>query len=130
MSALDKQVAGNHYKVLKMQPIQFISTVGYGFLQGNLIKYLVRDKNRKEDLEKAYHYIELMDELNPVQPHLKEILEQLQKPDKRSISASFFSQFVNGKRYMDIVFYANTGRRAKAKELLRKFINSGKYSEV
>ena len=65
MNALDKQVAGNHYKDLKIQPVQFIQKNELGFCEGNAIKYLCRwkAKNGIQDLQKAIHYIELLIEM-------------------------------------------------------------------
>jgi hypothetical protein len=59
---LDKQVGGNHYKDLKIQPIEFTLANKLGFCEGNIIKYVTRHKakNGKQDLEKAKHYIELL----------------------------------------------------------------------
>ncbi len=66
MKAKDKQVGGSHYD-LPIQPVDFIIKNNLSYLQGNVIKYVVR-YNRKhsnkdkmlEDLEKAKHYIQLM----------------------------------------------------------------------
>lgn len=65
MSALDTQVAGSHYKTLKIQPVEYIHANGIGYMAGNVIKYLTRykDKGGIADLEKAKHYIELLIEL-------------------------------------------------------------------
>ena len=64
-SALDKQVAGNHYKDKKIQPIQYIHANNLGFCEGNVVKYVTRwrDKAGIADLEKAKHYIELLIEM-------------------------------------------------------------------
>ncbi len=61
-SALDIQVGGDHYRALKIQPVEFIEANGLGFLEGNVIKYLARhaNKNGKDDLLKARHYIDLL----------------------------------------------------------------------
>ncbi len=61
-SALDKQVGGNYYKAMKIQPVQFIHANNIGYLEGNIIKYVCRwrGKNGMADLEKAKHYIELL----------------------------------------------------------------------
>lgn len=67
-NALDKQVAGDHYKTLAIQPVEFIYANGIGYFEGNVIKYVTRwrQKNGIADLEKAKHYIELLIELeNP-----------------------------------------------------------------
>jgi len=64
-SSLSKQVAGNHYKDMKIQPIEFIHANDIPYMEGNAIKYLCRwrKKNGIADLEKAKHYIELLIEL-------------------------------------------------------------------
>ena len=64
-SALKTQVGGNHYKDLKIQPIEFIHANNIPFCEANAIKYLCRwrHKNGKQDLLKARHYIDLLIEL-------------------------------------------------------------------
>ena len=62
ISSLEKQVAGSHYKSLKIQPVEFIHANEIGFIAGNVIKYVCRykAKNGVQDLEKAKHYIEML----------------------------------------------------------------------
>lgn len=62
VSALDKQVGGNHYKQFPIQPVEFINANNLSYMQGNVIKYVVRYpfKNGIADLEKAKHYIEML----------------------------------------------------------------------
>lgn len=64
-SALDRQVAGNHYKDLPIQPAEYIYANAMGYFEGNVVKYVSRwrKKNGIADLEKAMHYIELLIEL-------------------------------------------------------------------
>lgn len=64
-SALAKQVNGDHYKKLRIQPIEFIHANSIPFAEGCAIKYLCRwrDKGGLADLEKAKHFIELLIEL-------------------------------------------------------------------
>lgn len=64
-SALDVQVGGNHYKSMRIQPVEFIQANGLGFCEGNAIKYVCRwkHKNGVEDLKKARHYIDLLIEM-------------------------------------------------------------------
>ena len=64
-SALNVQVAGNHYKDQPIQPVEYIHANGIGYFEGNVIKYVSRwrKKNGLADLEKAKHYIELLIEL-------------------------------------------------------------------
>ena len=65
LNALDKQVAGNHYKDMPIQPIEYIHANAMGYMEGNVVKYISRwrKKNGMADLEKAKHYIELLIEL-------------------------------------------------------------------
>lgn len=65
MTALNKQVAGTHYKDLPIQPVEYIHANAIGYFEGNVIKYVSRwrNKNGIADLEKAKHYIELLIEL-------------------------------------------------------------------
>jgi len=59
---LSTQVAGDHYKTLAIQPVQYIHANGIGYFEGNVIKYVTRwrAKGGVADLEKAKHYIELL----------------------------------------------------------------------
>lgn len=65
MSALNTQVAGGHYKSLKIQPIEYIHANSIPFAEGSVIKYVTRwrDKGGIADLEKAKHFLELLIEL-------------------------------------------------------------------
>lgn len=64
-SALDKQAGGQHYKHLPIQPIEYCQKNGLGYCESNVVKYVTRhkDKNGKEDIEKAIHMLELLLEL-------------------------------------------------------------------
>lgn len=65
-SSLDKQVDGDHYKKLEIQPATYsYKNFGPGWHQGEIIKYVsrYRDKNGVVDLEKAKHLIEMLIEL-------------------------------------------------------------------
>jgi hypothetical protein len=65
MSALDRQVSGDHYKALGIQPIEYIHANNIPFAEGSVIKYVTRwrDKGGLADLEKAKHFLELLIEL-------------------------------------------------------------------
>lgn len=56
-----RQEGGNHYQKHKIQPYTFITENELSFFQGNVIKYVVRykDKNGVEDLKKIIHYCQL-----------------------------------------------------------------------
>lgn len=61
-SALAHQEGGGHYKDLKIQPIEFIHANGIGYMEGNVVKYIVRhgSKGKEEDVRKALHYCQLI----------------------------------------------------------------------
>jgi hypothetical protein len=60
--AFFKQIGASHYKKMKIQPSKFINENNLPFAEGNVIKYICRHKlkNKKEDLLKAIHYIEMI----------------------------------------------------------------------
>ncbi len=69
MSALDRQIGGDHYKKgFKIQPIVFCEANGLSAIASNIIKYACRYKTIKrhgvaqpnvEDLRKIIHYAEI-----------------------------------------------------------------------
>lgn len=67
MGSLDQQVGGNHYKGLVYQPVAFATDTKMNFIQGSIIKYVSRFKNKngREDLDKAKHFAKLGMALNP-----------------------------------------------------------------
>lgn len=64
-TALDVQVDGNHYKTMKVQPVEFIYANSVPYMEGNIIKYISRhkSKNGAADVRKALHYCQLILEL-------------------------------------------------------------------
>lgn len=62
MSALQTQIGGDHYRTMKIQPVEFIKANDIGFCEGNAITYLCRwqSKGGVSDLRKAIHHIELL----------------------------------------------------------------------
>lgn len=63
--ARDTQVGGTHYKRLAIQPVEYIHANGLGFIEGSIIKYATRwrDKGGARDLEKIKHFVDLLLEL-------------------------------------------------------------------
>ena len=61
VSPFDTQEGGEHYKTA-IQPIEYIQANNLGYLEGNVIKYVSRykEKNGIEDLKKARHYIDFL----------------------------------------------------------------------
>ena len=86
-----KQIGGDHYQSMTIQPSEFINKNNIPFAEGNAIKYLCRHKQKgqRNDLEKAIHYCQmaidrdypgkektvsekLQDELEPIKDFLDE----------------------------------------------------------
>ena len=62
MSVYKKQIGGDHYLKMKIQPSEFINKNKLQFAEGNAIKYICRHASKGEvkDLEKAKHYIDMI----------------------------------------------------------------------
>ena len=62
MSARDKQIGGDHYKRMTIQPSDYIVKNNLGWYEGNIVKYITRHsiKGGKQDVEKVIHYAELL----------------------------------------------------------------------
>ena len=58
----DKQHGGNHYQKYKIQPSKFVVENELLYPEGCAIKYIIRhrDKNGKEDILKAIHFLEMI----------------------------------------------------------------------
>ena len=65
MNATETQVGGDHYRKFKIQPTEFIHKNGIPFIEGCVIKYVVRwrYKNGIQDIDKAIHFLQLLKEL-------------------------------------------------------------------
>ena len=63
--AFNKQINGNHYVKLKIQPMEYSMANGLDPCQHTVVKYITRfrDKGGKADLLKAIHTIEMLIEL-------------------------------------------------------------------
>jgi len=56
-NALAKQVGGNHYASMKIQPVEFIAANNLGFLEGNIVKYVCRQTYRVDSRQcRAHRY--------------------------------------------------------------------------
>jgi hypothetical protein len=62
MAALEEQVGGDHYKHMKIQPIEFVHANQIPGVEASIIKYICRHKfkNKREDLLKAKHLIDIL----------------------------------------------------------------------
>ena len=68
MSALDTQVAGDHYKNKRIQPVEYSEANGLTFLEGCIVKRITRWREkpagkRFEDLHKIKHEVDLLIEM-------------------------------------------------------------------
>lgn len=66
LKANDVQVAGTHYKGKAIQPWDYIVGNNLGYLEGNVVKYVSRwkDKGGIDDLRKARHYLDKLIEVS------------------------------------------------------------------
>lgn len=62
MKTLETQIGGNHYKDMKIQPLEFIMANNLPYCEANIIKYVCRykSKNGIVDLNKARHYLDIL----------------------------------------------------------------------
>ena len=67
MNPKEKQIGGQHYKNLSIQPSEYIVRNNLDWFSGNVIKYITRWKTKHntldkqiEDIDKAIHYCELL----------------------------------------------------------------------
>jgi hypothetical protein len=60
--ASETQVAGDHYRSMKIQPGYFCHQNGIGTMEGLAIKYICRHKHKAGavDLQKAIHCLQLL----------------------------------------------------------------------
>lgn len=65
MKANEYQVGGNHYASNSIQPWDYIISNQLGYLEGNIIKYTTRwrQKGGVDDLRKVIHYAEKLIEV-------------------------------------------------------------------
>lgn len=88
MSALDVQVGGDHYRSMKIQPVEFVLANGIGFIEGCVIKYVSRWKSKGgvADLRKARHFLDmLIEHVDPAaEPTSDELLAEASALERRS----------------------------------------------
>lgn len=77
MNPQNKQVGGNHYLTMAIQPVEYITRNKLGFLEGNVVKYVSRWKNKggRMDLQKAIQCLELL-----IKAHDEEMQYKGEKP--------------------------------------------------
>ena len=69
MSATCKQVGGDHYKGLAIQPATYCQRNNLNACESNIVKYATRwrDKGGLEDLNKIKHYVDLIIEIEELE---------------------------------------------------------------
>jgi len=84
--AYDKQIGGTHYQKFKIQPSKFVIENELLYPEGCVIKYILRHrlKGKRQDLEKAIHFIEMIIERD----YPKDFLEEAEK-EKKELEESY-----------------------------------------
>lgn len=69
-SALNEQVGEQHYKNMAIQPAVFCQKNRLTFCESSVIKYVCRhrNKNGRQDIEKAIHFLKLLLEIEYAEP--------------------------------------------------------------
>ena len=88
MKPYDKQIGGTHYQKFKIQPSKFVIENELLYPEGCVIKYILRHrlKGKKQDLEKAIHFIEMIIERDYSEQ--KDFLEEAEK-EKKELEESY-----------------------------------------
>ena len=88
MKPYDKQIGGTHYQKFKIQPSKFVIENELLYPEGCVIKYILRHrlKGKKQDLEKAIHFIEMIIERDYTKK--KDFLEEAEK-EKKELEESY-----------------------------------------
>ena len=65
IDALQVQIGGEHYRDQKIQPIEYIHANNLPFIEGCVVKYITRwrEKGGIQDLQKVRHYLDLLMQL-------------------------------------------------------------------
>ena len=88
VSPYDTQIGGTHYQKFKIQPSKFVIENELLYPEGCVIKYILRHrlKGKKQDLEKAIHFIEMIIERDYTEK--KDFLEEAEK-EKKELEESY-----------------------------------------
>jgi len=88
MSTYNKQIGGTHYQNFKIQPSKFVIENELLYPEGCVIKYILRHrlKGKKQDLEKAKHFIDMIIERDYSEK--KDFLEEAEK-EKKELEESY-----------------------------------------
>jgi hypothetical protein len=122
--ATEKQVDGNHYSKLKIQPLQLAYSINASPCFTKLAKYITRDKDDKEiQLEKALHVIEIENELIRSGNYYGaewDGYDGIKEIDARENLHNFSIQFDNSKLIYDCLLFMYEGKYTAAILKLRQ----------
>ena len=92
MSTYNKQIGGTHYQNFKIQPSKFVIENELLYPEGCVIKYILRHrlKGKKQDLEKAKHFIDMIIERE------KKELAECYKEAKRQTEERKSTEWIKG----------------------------------
>ena len=102
MSANDKQVGGEHYK-MDIEPWDAIHSWDLGYFDGTAVKYLSRwkKKNGVQDLHKAKHFIEKLIEVESGQPTSDDGFEEFVEAYREGYRNSTVDTYKKLTKYFD-----------------------------
>ena len=120
---LQQQVGGDHYKKLRMQPVELIAKLQLNYFLGNVLKYVTRhrDKNGKEDLEKALHYLKFAEKYKLPVSALGMRYGHLVM---REAIANYARVNMLSPLELDTICFASAGEYDEAKKCLKKLIKN------
>jgi hypothetical protein len=71
MKSFEKQVGGDHYKAMEIQPTEFCQKNKLNSCESAVVLYVCRHpfKDGRKDIEKAIHFLEMLLDIDyPVEP--------------------------------------------------------------
>lgn len=96
VSANSKQIGGDHYKSTPIQPWDYATVNDLDFMQGSVVKYITRYKDKHPDplvdLNKALHFIEKMIESETAKQNSHGDFHQ-QPTIRESVCAKHYTQY-------------------------------------
>ena len=102
----DKQIGGKHYQKFKIQPSKFVIENELLYPEGCAIKYIIRHrmKGKRQDLEKAIHFIEMIIERDyGDEAHKSQVFESKLKPESSGKNPQAVTSGISQKNSWGIV---------------------------
>ena len=100
MTTYDKQIGGSHYQNFKIQPSKFVIENELLYPEGCVIKYILRHrlKGKKQDLEKAIHFIEMIIERDYPKKELAECYRESRRQTEERRSTEWIKGYNKWKK--------------------------------